>query len=193
MQYESCVIFAKGPTFRNEPRKYENELRICINHTAIFIDDIDIVLCNDMESINDILEKKPDISCTFYIPAFPHIRCKPGPYALEYDFLNAMYKKGKLVMYNLLSSKKQLKELETMVHQVSSLVTTIEVLNKWFPEIKHITTYGFANGLGYHEYFQNDYNYTRKKRKGCGPGKRMADKFQSIKELLQDNVEFMIV
>jgi hypothetical protein len=144
--YNSCVVYGKGPTFRNDIIKKDKELKCAINHATNFLEEVDFLCCNDLKALTDIkLEKYKNIKFLL-IPEYLHINnvfsingyWEKCLYNHIKDYFNGYY-----IIYNLKTNPNPNKNLITLESALTSTNNLIEFISK-YTNIKHIETYGFG-------------------------------------------------
>jgi hypothetical protein len=157
---KTAIIFGKGPTFRNDLIKNNDELFITINESTNFIDQPDILVVNDVEKFDKVeLEKFNDIKLII-IPYYPHINKIPN-YNYNWKKIKdkvSDYYKGGWYVYNLKSSKYKIEGIPNFNSYLTSSNTAVEwcCLNN----IKNIKTYGIGmESGGYNSIFEKNFNH----------------------------------
>lgn len=169
--YDKCYIIGKGPTFTNKKRISEKELICCINTSINFLDDYDLLVINDIETIDKIdLNKLKELKYLI-IPTYPHLKRKFNKnitYKLILDKFSD-YFNGKVLLYNLRTAKKhKISKVINLEACVSGANTICDyILN--FSNIRNFETYGvgIVSNIQYHENFTiNKQLYNKKKISG---------------------------
>lgn len=75
-EYKTARIFGKGPTFKNISKEGdESVLHIAINQTANFLDECDVLVCNDIEPTLEIENRVYKNLKLIIIPEYPQKNC----------------------------------------------------------------------------------------------------------------------
>jgi hypothetical protein len=155
---KKICVFGKGPTFQIRTKK-EDEYFACVNNTINYIDNCDILVCNDIETFDKInLERLVNLKfilCPYHI----HFKSKFHKTFTYNDVLKKIstYFTGKLIVYNLRTSNIEYPDF-----------TIIEFICKFLLNIKNIELYGvgvFSNS-NYNKIFTEkiDDNFYNNKR-----------------------------
>ena len=147
ISYKKCIIFGKGPTFTILDKKnYTDTAFICINETINYIDNCDLLVCNDIESIERIDKKRLHNCKNILIPYYIHknsISHKNIDYRnvisiIEKDFTN------NVIIYNLRTGYKKYEEYPYLQTSLTSTHTAFEFIVKYIKNIHIVDFYGFA-------------------------------------------------
>ena len=147
ISYKKCIIFGKGPTFQILDKKdYIDTAFICVNETINYIDNCDLLVCNDIESIEKIDKKKLHNCKNILIPYYIHknsrshknIDYKNVIQLIEKDFTN------NLIIYNLVTGCKKHKEFPSLQTAQTSSHTAFEFIAIFIKNITKVDFYGFA-------------------------------------------------
>ena len=145
--FEKCMIFGKGPTFQIfDKNDYYNTAFVCINETINYIDNCDLLVCNDIESIRNINKIRLKECANILIPYYIH---KNGKSHKNIDYNNVIsdikkYFTGNLIVYNLKTGYKQHNEYISLYSAVTSTHTAFEFLINYIKNIQEYSFYGFA-------------------------------------------------
>ena len=172
--YDKFVIFGKGPTFK-EKKKEIKEYYACVNNTINFINDCDILICNDVESFDKINLKKLNNLKFIIIPYHIHLNKKWNKLITYNDIIKKIkdYFKGSLIIYNLNSSNIKYNDYISLESKISSSNNMIDFICKYLKNIKKIDLYGIGieKNYEYNNIFLNkeksspyNYNYINKIR-----------------------------
>ncbi len=145
-EYNTCVVYGKGPTFKNDIIKQPKELRCAINQSCNYLEDVDFLCCNDAQAIYDIDKNKLKKIKFLLIPEYLHINnkfnvngyWKKSIYNHIKDYFNGYY-----IIYNLITNPVPNSNIITLDSSLTSTNSLIEFISK-FTNIKEITTYGFG-------------------------------------------------
>ena len=161
-EYNTCVVYGKGPTFRNDLEKKTKELRCAINHSCNYLEEVDMLCCNDVQAIYDIDKNKLKNIKILLIPEYLHINnlfningyWKKSIYNHIKDYFNGYY-----IIYNLITNPKPNSKIITLDSSLTSTNNFIEFISK-FTNIKELTTYGFGviNSKQYNNLFKINKN-----------------------------------
>lgn len=180
---DTCIIFGKGPTFKIIKTEdiSSNVAVICINDTINYIDNCDLLVCNDIESFKKINLKRLNNCSNILIPYHIHYNCKAD--------INKAYKNvikiiepfftGNLIVYNLSSINKNYKEFITLKTALTSSHTAFEFIGTFIKNIKSCIFYGVAKKCDNRDaIFYNNSNCVMNKihQKRCKEYKDMLDK-----------------
>lgn len=179
-----CNLFAKGPSFSLFNKQNESDLHVCVNQTAIFVPQIDVIVINDVEVLLEILKAKGITNERIFMPYYPHVNCRPGVCITEYTFYHKY--KDNITSFNLPTVSEKNEDLFSTQTAISSTHTAIEIVLEFYKEVDCICTYGFSNGKGYHRMFA-EWSW-----RGKRVGKRAGDKKKSIEKYIPDNVKLQI-
>jgi len=145
--YKKCILFGKGPTLKYF-NKDENKdtLFVCINNTINYIKKCDLLVCNDIESFDDISLKHLENCKNILIPYHIHHKCKFNP---NISYINVIKKikdhfKGNLIIYNLKTAKKNYNNYINLKSRITSIHTGFEFVINYITNIDLINFYGFA-------------------------------------------------
>ena len=152
--YKKCIIFGKGPTLKYF-KKDENKdtLFVCINNTINYIKKCDLLVCNDIESFNDINLKYLENCKNILIPYHIHWRCKFNP---NISYINVIKKikdnfKGNLIIYNLRTAaqherhdREKYNNYINLESCSTSIHTGFEFVINYIENLDLINFYGFA-------------------------------------------------
>lgn len=156
-RFDHAIFFGKGPTFDIVSKKTNKDMIVCLNHTANFIDDIDLLVCNDLDcGIESIKKEKFKDIKNILIPFHIHVNCGPRPNISYIDVINRIeeYFSGNLIVYNLSTTKPYPNHI-SLKTRTSTGHTAIEFVTTFLKTIQNITTYGIANRPGYNSsYFE---------------------------------------
>jgi len=157
-QDKECYVFGKGPTFK-VLKKNKLDFFCCVNSTINFIDDCDLLVCNDIESFDKIILNKLKNLKYILIPYYPH---KNGGFNKNINYtmiINKIknYFTGKLIVYNLRTSKISLEEYISLKVAITSSNTSVEFIGEFINPSK-IYTYGIAilNSNKYNNFFKSE-------------------------------------
>ena len=142
--YNTAILLGKGPTFK-DVIKEKNELRCAINQAANIANEVDLLCLNDHHNLFKInLDTLKNLKYIL-IPEYLHINqlsCKEGYFVNILDYLNNKFF-GNLIIYNLITSRKNTKYIIDLETATSSGNNCFEFIGK-FTNIKTVDTYGFA-------------------------------------------------
>jgi hypothetical protein len=151
------IIIAKGPTaIHLKKRDYPHTLLIAVNQACKLIDEPDVVVMNDIESLFG-LQKEDLINIKqFYIPEYPHKKARATLSVTYKTFINEVNAivgedySDRFKMYNLHTSPRKNTNLPSFqVAGTSSGHQAIIIAAQLFNANK-IITYGFCKGSSYH-------------------------------------------
>lgn len=161
--YDKVTIFGKGPSFKIVKKK-EKELRCAVNQASNIIDNVDLICMNDHHNIfliNDDVYKNLKY---LILPQYLHIKHN---YSIDGYFMN-IYKylcekefKGKIIIYNLRTSKFITKYFIELNSAITSANNIFEYICK-FTNIKNVNTYGIGvdSKENYNKIFIGNGNYS---------------------------------
>lgn len=159
-EFNVCIVYGKGPTFRNDIEKQPKELRCAINQACNYLDNVDMVCCNDAISIYDIDKNKLKNIKFLLIPEYLHLNnefnvdgyWEKSIYNHVKDYFNGYY-----IIYNLNTNENSNENLITLDTAITSTNNLIEFISK-FTNIKKIITYGFGvlSNQKYSKYFTDN-------------------------------------
>lgn len=161
-QYRSAVIFGKGPTFKNIPKTDDNVLHIGINQAANYLNECDMLVMNDIESIfnvhDDVYSK---VKCII-IPEYPHKNRRlylDTTWKILLDKIGCTFN-GHIVVYNLKTNPNPNPKLITLNTAITSSNTANEFVCSYLSNIKNIDLYGIGilGRCDYHDVFENPCN-----------------------------------
>ena len=160
--YSKAFIFGKGPTFKNRPKQNDNELYICVNDTLNIIDNCDIFVMNDIETIQRINKTKLKDLKYFLIPEHPHSKEKPSP-NITWKQIEEEVKgffNGTFLVYHLQTMPKKDKTIPTFSSMISGANTAVDLLTFFQPSIQDIEFFGVGiqNNFAYNDIFNQAQN-----------------------------------
>ena len=145
--YKKAVIFGKGPTLKFiDKNENENVFFVCINNTINYIKKCDLLVCNDIESFDDIELENLKNCKNILIPYHLHVNCKFNEQITYKNVINKInnYFNGNLIIYNLRSSKRNYVKFIKLYSGCTSVHTGFEFIEIFLKNIKHVYFYGFA-------------------------------------------------
>ena len=147
LTYKKCIIFGKGPTLRYFDKNENNDtLFVCINNTINYIKICDLLVCNDIESFDDIDLNYLENCKNILIPYHIHYRCG---FRSNITYLNVIKKikdhfKGNLIIYNLKTAENKYDNYMDFKSALTSVHTGFEFIISYIKNIDLINFYGFA-------------------------------------------------
>ena len=165
--YNKVIVFGKGPTFKNIPRKNNETFHIGINQASNILDDIDMIVINDIHNIFKIIPETIKKLKYILTPEYMNIELRyneNGYWKNAYIYLINNGFTGKYIIYNLKNRKVHNNDIISLESYHTSANTAIEFICI-FTKIINIHTYGVANGLNYGEGFIGNGIYDEKRIK----------------------------
>lgn len=155
INFKGCeaIVFGKGPSFCN-PLKKDNQIHVCVNDTTNVINDPDIMVFNDEESINKINIEKLKQLKLIVLPYYPHVGRTARPdINVSWENIKSNFKdlSCEWFPYNLKTSL-PVKGYPNFQSALTSSNTAIEFLI--LMGVKNITTYGIGTEDGYSDSFK---------------------------------------
>lgn len=152
--YKNAIVCGKGPTFKTNFTKNDTDLVCAINQTINHLDNVDMLCCNDIKSIQDADKEKLKDLKFLLIPEYLHINDKfnengyweKSIYPLIKDYFNGYY-----IIYNLKSNPKPNPKYINLKSAITSSNNCVEFI-ALFTNINLINLYGIA------VYSENNYN-----------------------------------
>lgn len=150
------VIFGKGPSYKPNIIKKENQIFACVNDSINHIDNCDFLIVNDLKNFKKIDDKKLKNVTNLIIPYHIHINWKAD---INFTYINVIEQlkdkfNNNLIVYNLRTINKNYKEFINLNTCMSGTHNIVE-FNCSFLKMKHIITYGIGKGSNYHKLFIN--------------------------------------
>lgn len=139
-------MFGKGPTFKDVEKK---DIKICINQTANFVNDVDILAINDIHNIDrvnmDVIKKLKYIIMPEYLNVNQTFN-KSGHWSYVYDKVKNIFN-GKFILYNLANGNRHPSNEQLYNNDRRCYLTTANTCNyllcNYF-KIKQIDFYGIG-------------------------------------------------
>lgn len=161
--YNYATIFGKGPTFRNIEKK-DNELRCAVNQAANIASNVDLICMNDRHNAFKIEIDTYKNLKYILIPEYLHIEQLfniDGYFVNLLSYFNNIFF-GKLIIYNLNTSKMNTPYFMTLKTEYTSGNSIFEFLGK-VTNIKNVDIYGmgvYIENQNYNNLFIGNGNYT---------------------------------
>lgn len=157
--YPECtnaIIFGKGPTFQIITEKQPTQFFVCINETINFINNCDLLVCNDLETFDKInnFENLANVK-NILVPYHIHHKCHAHDnitYQKVIDKIKAHFD-GNLIVYNLKSINKVYPNYIKLQSTFTSSHTGFEFIGVYLKQIKHVDLYGVMISGNYHTLF----------------------------------------
>jgi hypothetical protein len=162
-------IIGKGPTFKNVDSDEDN-IVACINNTINFVTKCDILMLNDLETINQIDISKLSNVKYIFIPEYLHFKGKKGKDNIWYKIYTKIknYYNGKYILFNLYDTPLKNHQIFNIDSGYSTVITFTEFLSKYnYNIIKNINYYGvgISDKLYYNKIFDDNNLWDKKKVK----------------------------
>jgi len=144
--YKKSIIFGKGPTLKYiEKDDNKDTLFICINNSINYIKKCDLLVCNDIESFNQINLDNLSNCNNILIPYHIHINCKPNKNITYKNVISKInnFFTGNLIIYNLRTAPIKYNNFISLFSATTSVHTGFEFILKFIKNIKTINFYGF--------------------------------------------------
>jgi hypothetical protein len=155
-QFDTAVLFGKGETFYDRPRK-NNELYLCGNNAINHLSECDILIMNDIVA-TELIDKEAYSKVEYImIPFRPHFTDgKPKPNLTYFEFIRRTqnYFKGDYIIINLPTCEGQPKEVFELPTAWSVINTGVDFIGL-YTKIRKVETYGFAVSGKYCEDVKN--------------------------------------
>ena len=145
--YKKSIIFGKGPTLKYiEKDDNKDTLFICINNSINYIKKCDLLVCNDIESFNQINLDNLSNCNNILIPYHIHINCRPNKNITYNNVISKInnFFTGNLIIYNLRTAPIKYNNFISLLSAITSVHTGFEFILKFAKNIKIINFYGFA-------------------------------------------------
>ena len=144
--FKKAIIFGKGPTLVYKDKDdHEDVFFVCINNSINHIKKCDLLVCNDIESFDNI-ELKTLMNCkNILIPFYIHKNGRSSQAVTFLDVKNKIepYFNGNLIIYNLLHSRHH-GNIISLNSYLTSVHTGFEFIASFLKSICDINFYGFA-------------------------------------------------
>lgn len=162
-------IIGKGPTFKDVESDSYN-IVACINNTINFVTKCDILMFNDLETINQIDISKLSNVKYIFIPEYLHLRGKISKSNIWYNVYTKIknYYNGKYILFNLYDTPLKNHQIFNIDSGYSTAITFTEFLSKYnYNIIKNINYYGIgiSDKLYYNKNFNDNNLWDEKKIK----------------------------
>lgn len=147
--YEKAIIFGKGPTFKALSKDDENNTNtcfVCINDTINFVKKCDLLACNDIDSFDKIDLKNLKYCSNILIPYHPHKNLKFNSNINYNHVIDKIkdYFTGNLIIYNLMSSRKNYPNAINIKLCLSTSQTAFDFIGRYLKKLKKVDFYGVA-------------------------------------------------
>lgn len=155
-QFDTAVLFGKGGTFQDRPRK-DNEIYLAGNNSVNFLSECDILIMNDYSAVDLIDNDSYELVNYVMIPQYPHDDDGQPKRGLTYKSVMKRLKgkfKGHYIVINLPTYKESNEFLNTTTG-ASVINTGIDFIGQ-YTNIKNIETYGFGISPSYSENVINE-------------------------------------
>tara|TARA_A100001035_G_scaffold184492_1_gene146996 strand:- start:738 stop:2099 length:1362 start_codon:yes stop_codon:yes gene_type:complete len=144
--FKKAIIFGKGPTlvYKNKD-EHKDVFFVCINNSINHIKKCDLLVCNDIETFDNI-EVNHLINCkNILIPFYIHKNGRSSQAVTYLDVKNKIqpYFNGNLIIYNILYSR-QHDYIISLNSYLTSIHTGFEFIASFLKSICDINFYGFA-------------------------------------------------
>jgi hypothetical protein len=150
-KYKKAIIFGKGPSlFYIDKEENEDKFFICINNTINFIKKCDLLVCNDIESFENIDFENLKYCKNILVPYHIHINHRYSDNVTYKTVIQkiAPYFSGNLIVYNLNNAKKKYNEFISFdYHTKTSVHTGFAFISAYFKNIETVDFYGFAKKI----------------------------------------------
>lgn len=183
--YKKAVIFGKGPTLKFiDKNENENVFFVCINNTINYIKKCDLLVCNDIESFDDIELENLKNCKNILIPYHIHMNSRYNEQITYQNVIEKIkpYFNGNLIIYNLIHHKKKYENFIKLYSRLTSVHTGFEFIEIFLKNINHVDFYGFAKKSN-----EININLYARKNKGDGHYKHYNEYIKKINKINKNN------
>lgn len=178
-QFDTAVLFGKGETFQDRPRK-DNELYLCGNNSINHLSECDILIMNDILA-TELIDKESYSKVEYImVPFRPHFKDGDPKHNLTYfEFIRRTqnYFTGDYIIINLPTCQGSPKEFFPLLTGWSVINTGVDFVGM-YTNIKKVETYGFAVSGIYCNDVQESGKKFSKNTYGTGWVESLKDTFQ---------------
>jgi len=161
--YSTCTkgtIFGKGPTFKIIKDKPLDQFFVCVNETINFIDNCDLLVCNDLEAFDRINLDNLQHVKNILVPYHIHVKSVANQNITYNNVIKKInnYFSGNLIVYNLTSANIIYPEYINLYSAMTSSHTGFEFIGMYLKQITQVDFYGVMVSSNYHPVFKQTTN-----------------------------------